>query len=47
MRQSLGVNHCDSKHKNRKDLMRERESERRLIEQRDDTETRLQCYPSS
>ena len=38
MRQSLGVNHRDRQHKNCENLMRERQSERRLIEQRPDTE---------
>lgn len=44
MRQPLRVHHRDGEHDNCKDLMRERQHERRVIEQRDDTKTSLQRH---
>src|SRR5262249_42800343 len=41
MKQSLGVHHSDGEYDNCKCLMRERERNRHLLEQRDDTEASL------
>ena len=44
VRQPLGMHHRDGEHHDRQDLMRERQRERRLIEQRDDAERGLQRH---